>query len=141
MCGRLNQFASIPSLSLAGKALRIERRKKKEREDKRSEAAVINNICPTDYADVLALREDEWEVERMRFGLIPRWAKGGKKEVWKKFRLTFNSRSETLFDLASYRQPIRKNRCLSICKPHLFGLENDAAVSDRHRTTYNARYC
>jgi len=112
MCGRLNQFASLPSLSLAGKALRVERRKKKGHEDKRSEVAVVNNICPTDDADVLTLRDDEWEVERMRFGLIPGWAKGGQKEVWKKFMRTFNARSETVFGLASYRQPIRRTRCL-----------------------------
>ncbi len=112
MCGRLNQFANIPAYSLAGKKLRVERRKKKEREDKRADVPVINNICPTDYADVLTMQSDEIGVERMRFGLIPQWAKGGKAEVWKKFMLTFNARCETVFELASYRLPVRQQRCL-----------------------------
>ena len=34
MCGCLNQFANIPALSVTGKTLRIERRKKKGDEDK-----------------------------------------------------------------------------------------------------------
>ena len=55
MCGRLNQFSNIPALSLAGKELRIERRRKKKEEDKKAEVQVINNICPTDYADVLTM--------------------------------------------------------------------------------------
>ena len=47
MCGRLNQFAKIPALSLAGKELRIERRKKKEREEMesaRGQAPISNSI-------------------------------------------------------------------------------------------------
>ena len=112
MCGRLNQFAKLPALSIAGRSLRIERRKPKEHEDKRAESPVINNICPTDYADVLTMNADEMNLERMRFGLIPSWAKGTKTEIEKKFRLTFNARCETVFDLASYRVPILRHRCL-----------------------------
>ena len=111
MCGRLNQFAKIPALSLAGRALRIERRKK-EREDKKAAAHITHNICPTDYADVLTLSGSEWALERMRFGLIPAWAKGSKAEVSKKFLHTFNARCESVFELASYRGPILKQRCL-----------------------------
>ncbi|MFN0080859.1 MAG: SOS response-associated peptidase [Prosthecobacter sp.] len=112
MCGRLNQFANIPALSLAGKKLHIERRKKKKDEDRKSEAQVINNICPTDYADVLTMEGDEIGIERMRFGLVPVWAKGSKAEVAKKFALTFNARCESVFELASYRGPILRQRCL-----------------------------
>lgn len=86
MCGRLNQFASIPALSLAGKELRIERRKKKKEEDKKSEVQVINNICPTDYAEVLTVADGEIGIDRMRFGLVPSWAKGTKAEVGKEVR-------------------------------------------------------
>lgn len=112
MCGRLNQFAKIPALSLAGKKLRIERRPTKKDEDTKSEVPVIHNICPTDYADVLTLQADEIGIERMRFGLVPSWAKGSKKEVAKKFGLTFNARCESIFELASYRGPILRQRCL-----------------------------
>ena len=112
MCGRLNQFASLPALSLAGKKLHIERRIKKKDEDKKAEPQVIHNICPTDYADVLTMQADEIGMERMRFGLVPSWAKGSKREVAKKFGLTFNARCESIFELASYRGPILRQRCL-----------------------------
>ncbi|MBK8091159.1 MAG: SOS response-associated peptidase [Verrucomicrobiaceae bacterium] len=111
MCGRLNQFAKLPALSLAGRALRIERRKK-EREDKKAAAQVLHNICPTDYADVMMQENGELGMERMRFGLIPAWAKGSKAEVAKKFLHTFNARCESVFELASYRRPIMQQRCL-----------------------------
>lgn len=112
MCGRLNQFAKISALSLAGKKLRIECRPKKKAEDMKADAQVIHNICPTDYADVLTMQADEIGMERMRFGLVPAWAKGSKKEVAKKFGLTFNARCESIFELASYRGPILRQRCL-----------------------------
>ena len=96
MCGRLNQFANIPALSFAGKKLHIERRKKKDSEDKKAEAQVINNICPTDYSDVFTREGDEIGIDRMRFGLVPTWAKGRKSEVAKKFALTFNARCESI---------------------------------------------
>lgn len=112
MCGRLNQFASIPALSLAGKELRIERRKKKKEEDRKADMQVLNNICPTDYADVLTMEGGEIGTERMRFGLIPGWAKGTKAEVGKKFGHTFNARCESIFELASFRGPILRQRCL-----------------------------
>jgi putative SOS response-associated peptidase YedK len=112
MCGRLNQFAEIPALSLAGRALRVVRRRGRAGEDKKSEVAVVNNICPTDYADVLTLAGGEVAFERMRFGLVPTWAKGSKAEVGKKFVHTFNARCESVFELASYRRPILKQRCL-----------------------------
>jgi putative SOS response-associated peptidase YedK len=112
MCGRLNQFANIPALSFAGKKLRIERRKKRGDEDKKAEVQVINNICPTDYADVLTMQNYEIGIERMRFGLVPMWAKGTKAEVAKKFALTFNARCESVFELASYRGQILRQRCL-----------------------------
>jgi len=112
MCGRVNQFASVPALSLAGKKLRIERRARKKDEDKRAEVQVLNNICPTDYADVVTMQAEEVGIERMRFGLVPGWAKGSKAEVAKKFAHTFNARSESLFELASFRGPILRQRCL-----------------------------
>jgi putative SOS response-associated peptidase YedK len=73
---------------------------------------VVNNICPTDYADVVTLSGGEAGFERMRFGLIPAWAKGSKAEVSKKFLHTFNARCESVFELASYRRPILERRCL-----------------------------
>ena len=71
MCSRLNQFANIPALSLAGNMLRIDRLKSKKDEDEKAEVQVINNICPTDYADVLTMQADSIGIEPMRFGLVP----------------------------------------------------------------------
>lgn len=112
MCGRLNQFAKLAPLSLAGRTLRIERRKPKATEDRRVGASAIHNLCPTDYAEVLLREGCDLILERMRFGLLPAWAKGTKSEVEKKFRFTFNARCETVFELASYRAPIVRRRCL-----------------------------
>ena len=112
MCGRLNQFAKIPALSIAGKALRIERRPPKPKEDRKAISTILNNICPTDYADALTLHGNELSLVRMRFGLVPNWAKGSKADVAKKFVHTFNARCESIFDLASFRGPILKRRCL-----------------------------
>lgn len=112
MCGRLNQFAKIPALSIAGKALHIERRKPNAQEDQKAEAMILHNICPSDYADVLTLEGTEIGLVRMRFGLVPSWAKGSKAEAAKKFVHTFNARCESIFDLASFRRPILKRRCL-----------------------------
>lgn len=112
MCSRLNQLAQLPLLVIEGETKPAKRRKAKPQEDVRSQNAFLHNLCPTDYADVFTLNAGELIAERMRFGLIPTWAKGTKAEVVKKFRLTFNARSETIFDLASFRTPIKSRRCL-----------------------------
>lgn len=74
----------------------------------------MDNICPTEYADVVILSAGELCCERMRFGLIPVWAKRNNAEAWRKSMLTFNARCETVLDLASYRGPILKQRCLTM---------------------------
>jgi putative SOS response-associated peptidase YedK len=112
MCSRLNQMAKLPGLVIDGESKPARRRKTKAKEDTRSKNVFLHNLCPTDYADVLILEAGELIADRMRFGLIPGWAKGSKAEVAKKFRLTFNARSETIFDLASFRTPIKTRRCL-----------------------------
>jgi len=113
MCGRLNQFAKLPALAVAGEPLRVKTRAPKPREDRRSAVRVLNNICPTDYAEVMRADEaGELVAEPMRFGLIPSWAKGSKADVARKFLHTFNARCESVFELASYRSPILRQRCL-----------------------------
>jgi putative SOS response-associated peptidase YedK len=113
MCGRLNQFAKLPALAVAGEPLRVRERKPKSREDRRSSVRVLNNICPTDYAEVLTADDDGGlALEPMRFGLVPSWAKGSKADVGRKFLHTFNARCESVFELASYRSPILRQRCL-----------------------------
>lgn len=92
--------------------MRTERHPKNDREDRKSEVRVLHNICPTDYADVLTVQAGETGIRRMRFGLVPGWARGSKAEVAKKFSHTFNARCESLFDLASFRGPILRQRCI-----------------------------
>jgi len=84
----------------------------KKRRRKKSEVQLINNICPTDYAEVLTMTDGEIGIARMRFGLVPSLAKGTKAEVGKKFVHTFNARCVSIFELASFRSPILRQRCL-----------------------------
>lgn len=46
---------------VAGLALEIKRHMAKAREDKRSRIYILNNICPTDYADVVMQDEDAFD--------------------------------------------------------------------------------
>jgi len=46
-----------------------------------------------------------------KWGLIPRWAKT-EEEAMKLCKMTLNARSETVFDLPSFRIPIISRRCL-----------------------------
>ena len=51
------------------------------------------------------------EIQLARWGLIPAWVKSGEDAA--KFRKMYlNARSETVFDLPSFRVPILKSRCL-----------------------------
>lgn len=103
----------MPSLAIARRIIKAEtKRRRKAKEDKRTDAAPVFNICPSDYGDSIRLEDGALVLERMRFGLMPSWAKGQKAEVWRKFMVTFNARCESVFDLPSYRQPIRSQRCL-----------------------------
>jgi putative SOS response-associated peptidase YedK len=112
MCGRLNQVTRVPHLLRVGSLGRARRRAADEREDRRVGRVFEYNICPTDYADVLLVDGGELVMERMRFGLIPAWARGGKREVERKFGFTFNARCESVFELASFRAAILQRRCL-----------------------------
>lgn len=53
----------------------------------------------------------EEEIQDFKWGLIPFWTKDMEKakDIRKK---TYNARAETVFDLPSYRMPIRKQRCI-----------------------------
>lgn len=71
------------------------------------EMAASYNLAPTQSA-VIALREKgATRLERVRWGLIPSWAKDATIGA----RLT-NARSETLIEKPSFRSAFRKRRCL-----------------------------
>ena len=69
------------------------------------------NIAPTTFEPVVRIGRDsgERELELMRWGLVPHFAKG--LADFKGFS-TFNARAETLLTSATWRVPFRKRRCL-----------------------------
>lgn len=94
-----------------------------------AELQVINNICPTDYADVLTVDGSEMGIDGMRFGLVPSWAKGTKVEVGKQFGHTFNASCESIFELASFRGHILRQRCLIPVRGGMSGLTEPLPTS------------
>lgn len=69
------------------------------------------NIAPTTFQPVVRLARDsgEREMELMRWGLVPFFAKSLDK--FKGFS-TFNARSEGIATAPTWREPLKKRRCL-----------------------------
>lgn len=69
-------------------------------------------LRPTEHYPIIRKRPgtDELEAISARWGLIPSFCKG--EDDLKKFRLTFNARSETAHALPSYRRPFQSQRCV-----------------------------
>ena len=67
------------------------------------------NVCPTDPVDVVVPRDDQRELQTMRWGLLPFWWSKPLKEL----RLaTFNARVETVTTKPFFREPFKQRRCL-----------------------------
>lgn len=67
------------------------------------------NVCPTDPAGVISLRDGKRSFDRMRWGLIPAWWSKPLKEL----RLaTFNARAETVRTKPFFREAFKRSRCL-----------------------------
>ncbi|MCC7446715.1 MAG: SOS response-associated peptidase [Anaerolineae bacterium] len=64
------------------------------------------NVAPTQSLPVL-LNEGEREIQLLRWGLIPRWAKEPSNDY-----SMINARAETLEEKNTYRDAFRKRRCL-----------------------------
>lgn len=64
------------------------------------------NAAPTQYLPVI-LNESPDQLSVLRWGLIPHWS----KDASTAYKM-FNARSETLQDKPSFREPLRKRRCL-----------------------------
>jgi putative SOS response-associated peptidase YedK len=67
------------------------------------------NIAPTQDVAVVTRREGENFLEKMRWGLIPSWAKDPK--IGSRM---INARSETLGEKPSFKRPLKGQRCLVI---------------------------
>jgi len=96
MCGRYELHSSPAAIALAfGLA-------------QPPELAARYNIAPTDDVPIVRIGNDgERELVRMRWGLVPRWAKDpsiGARMI--------NARGETLADKQSFRTAYRRHRCL-----------------------------
>jgi len=67
------------------------------------------NIAPTTWVDVVRLTEDEErELIRMRWGLIPAWWKKPLNEL----PSTFNARAESVAEKPMFRSAFRSRRCI-----------------------------
>ena len=67
------------------------------------------NMCPTQLSPIVLIRDGETTIERMRWGLVPFWAKDVKSAA--KYSL-INARSEEIMEKRSYKQAFEKRRCI-----------------------------
>ena len=65
------------------------------------------NIPPTSTVPIVREHQQRRTLSPAHWGLLPHWARD-KKLAFK----TFNARSETITEKASFRSPIRKSRCI-----------------------------
>lgn len=66
------------------------------------------NIAPTESVPVLIREgEDVWDLRRMRWWLVPNWA----REPDQKYAM-YNARSENLKRSRAFREPFRQRRCI-----------------------------
>lgn len=66
-----------------------------------------NDVRPTTVNPVIRERDGNRIVERMRWGLVPWWAKDPKS-----IANSFNARSESAHERPMFRDPFQKRRCL-----------------------------
>jgi len=98
MCGR---FALYSSLADIQQAFGIQQ--------PRWELQASYNVAPTHEVAVVVQRDGQNHLEKMRWGLIPAWAKDpsiGSRMI--------NARAETLNEKPSFKRPFRSQRCLVV---------------------------
>jgi putative SOS response-associated peptidase YedK len=66
------------------------------------------NVAPTQRVPVVVRSEDDVELRRMRWGLVPHWARNDAKAAFK----MINAKAETLPEKPAYRGLVRSHRCL-----------------------------
>lgn len=65
------------------------------------------NIAPSQDCPVITVERDRRVLRMMRWGLVPRWAEDARTG----YRM-INARAETVSEKASFKEPLRKTRCL-----------------------------
>jgi putative SOS response-associated peptidase YedK len=66
------------------------------------------NVAPTQPVPVVVPADDGFELRRMRWGLVPHWARKDAKAAFK----MINAKAETLLEKPAYRALVRSHRCL-----------------------------
>jgi putative SOS response-associated peptidase YedK len=66
------------------------------------------NTAPAQEVAVVVARDGERELARMRWGLVPRWARDDKRASFK----MMNAKAETLLERPAYRGLVKNSRCL-----------------------------
>lgn len=98
MCGRFVLYRNLEEIKEAFVIEQV-----------RWEPEASYNIAPTQDVAVVVKREGENSLEKMRWGLIPSWAKDPK--IGSRM---INARAETLSEKPSFRRPFKSQRCLVI---------------------------
>lgn len=99
MCGRMTQQTSPEEVA------RIFDAEVRERDE--GPFAPSWNVAPTDPVTVVLQRDDGRTVERVRWGLVPSWARSVREGA-----RHINARAETVAESAAFRTSFRKRRCI-----------------------------
>ena len=98
MCGRFALYRSLEEIKEAFSIQQVN-----------LELEPSYNVAPTQDVAVVVQREEGNTLEKMRWGLIPFWAKDpsiGSRMI--------NARSETVHEKNSFKRPLKSQRCLII---------------------------
>jgi putative SOS response-associated peptidase YedK len=98
MCGRFALYRSLEEIKEAFSIQQVN-----------LELEPSYNVAPTQDVAVVVQREEGNTLEKMRWGLIPFWAKDpsiGSRMI--------NARSETVHEKNSFKRPLKSQRCLVI---------------------------
>ena len=98
MCGRFVLFSSLEELREAFAVQQV-----------RYQVEPSYNVAPTQTVAVVVQREGVNTLEKMRWGLIPAWAKDpaiGSRMI--------NARAETVGEKPSFKRPLKDRRCLVV---------------------------
>ena len=98
MCGRFALYSSLDEIREAFGIQQV-----------RYELEPSYNVAPTQEVAVVVQKDEGVALEKMRWGLIPSWAKDptiGSKMI--------NARAETVSEKPSFKRPLKDRRCLVV---------------------------
>lgn len=96
MCGRFAQSIPLGKLNMTGLFDEVD-----------SEYIESFNIAPSNYANVVSMKDRRRVLSLKKWGLVPSWSKDDKTGI----RL-INARGETLNEKPSFRTAFKKRRCI-----------------------------